>query len=182
MSRHNPKPNSGHIFDRILLGQQLVLPGFSFIVLFVLYWILSPWTGANDDGSLSGLGEWLAFGVELSLWLCGALLVSRLTALLLWDGLLSRTFDGHIPQYLRDVVTGFIFAVTLVLISIHVFRLPVSGVWATSGAIGIVLGLALRNIILDLFTGLSLNIERPFVIGDWVGIEEQGSKPVWPAG
>jgi small-conductance mechanosensitive channel/CRP-like cAMP-binding protein len=146
------------------------------IVLSALYWILSPWTGGNDDGNLSGLGEWLAFAVELSLWLCGAWLVSRLTALLLWDGLLSRTFDGHIPQYLRDVVTGFIFAVTLVLISVHVFRLPVSGVWATSGAIGIVLGLALRNIILDLFTGLSLNIERPFVIGDWVGIEEQGSK------
>jgi len=176
MSRHNPKPQSVRAFDRALAGQQLLLPGMGVIVLSMLYWVLSPWAGGNDDGNLSGFGEWIAFGVELSLWLCGALLVSRLTALLLWDGLLSRSFDGHIPQYLRDVVTGFIFAATAVLISIHVFQLPVSGVWATSGAIGIVLGLALRNIILDLFTGLSLNIERPFVIGDWVSIEEQGSK------
>ncbi|NJN19510.1 MAG: mechanosensitive ion channel, partial [Oscillochloris sp.] len=41
--------------------------------------------------------------------------------------------------------------------------------------IGIVLGLALRNIILDLFTGLTLNIERPFVIGDWVMVQDGGA-------
>jgi small-conductance mechanosensitive channel/CRP-like cAMP-binding protein len=169
-------PKTLHNLGRALVRQHLLTPALSFILLSVLYWIFGPWTEQGNGGYLSGPGQWAAFGVELSLWLYGALLVSRLVALLLWDGLLSQAFDGHIPQYLRDVVSGFIFAVAAVLISIHVFQLPVSGVWATSGAIGIVLGLALRNIILDLFTGLSLNIERPFVIGDWVSIQDQGSE------
>jgi small-conductance mechanosensitive channel len=37
----------------------------------------------------------------------------------------------------------------------------------------IIIGFALRNIILDIFTGLAINIERPYNIGDWIEIHQR---------
>ena len=53
-----------------------------------------------------------------------------------------------------------------------VFQRSVTGIWATSGAVGILLGIALKDVILDVFTGLAMNLDRPFVIGDWVRIHD----------
>jgi small-conductance mechanosensitive channel/CRP-like cAMP-binding protein len=52
-----------------------------------------------------------------------------------------------------------------------VFRFPLQGVMATSGIIAIVLGLALQSTLSDVFSGISLNIERPFQIGDEILLE-----------
>ncbi len=51
------------------------------------------------------------------------------------------------------------------------------GVWAPDnrflcdlGVVGIVVGFALRNTINDVFTGVALNVDRGFKIGDWVTV------------
>ena len=38
--------------------------------------------------------------------------------------------------------------------------------------LGVIIGLALRTVILDLFMGLAIHIERPFKIGDWLMIHQ----------
>ncbi|HLO75770.1 MAG TPA: cyclic nucleotide-binding domain-containing protein, partial [Magnetospirillum sp.] len=52
-----------------------------------------------------------------------------------------------------------------------VFVQPVGGVLATSGLVVAVLGLALRGIIADVFSGIALNMEHPFRVGDWVQLD-----------
>jgi small-conductance mechanosensitive channel len=52
-----------------------------------------------------------------------------------------------------------------------VFEFPIQGVVATSGIIAIVLGLALQGTLSDVFSGISLNIEKPFQIGDEILLE-----------
>jgi len=49
-----------------------------------------------------------------------------------------------------------------------VFKEPVSTLLATSGVLAVVLGLALQNTLGDLFSGLAINIERPYGAGDWI--------------
>jgi small-conductance mechanosensitive channel len=49
--------------------------------------------------------------------------------------------------------------------------LPLQGLLATSGIIAIVLGLALQSTLSDVFSGISLNIEKPFRIGDEILLE-----------
>jgi RNase P/RNase MRP subunit p29 len=53
-----------------------------------------------------------------------------------------------------------------------VFDKSITGIWATSGVFGIVLGIALRNVILDVFIGLSMHVEQSFRIGDWVMVHQ----------
>jgi hypothetical protein len=53
-----------------------------------------------------------------------------------------------------------------------VFDQSVTGIWATSGVVSIVIGIALRNVILDVFIGLAMHIEKSFRIGDWVMVHQ----------
>lgn len=46
-----------------------------------------------------------------------------------------------------------------------------NGIWAATGALGVVVGLALRNIILDVFMGLAGQVDRPYQIGDYIMLQ-----------
>ena len=58
------------------------------------------------------------------------------------------------------------------------FQLSLQGLLATSGIIAIVLGLALQSTLGDVFSGISLSIEKPYRIGDEIlldgGAERRG--------
>jgi small-conductance mechanosensitive channel len=51
-----------------------------------------------------------------------------------------------------------------------VFNQPVTAFWAASGAVGVVIGFALQNLILDTFSGLAIHLERPFKVGAWINV------------
>jgi CRP-like cAMP-binding protein len=53
-----------------------------------------------------------------------------------------------------------------------VLDLPVRGLLATSGAVAIILGLALQSSLGDVFSGIVLNIERPYRVGDWIMVDD----------
>ena len=71
-------------------------------------------------------------------------------------------------RFLQDIVAGFIYIGAVVAIIAYVFDLPVGGLLAASGVIAIVLGLALQSTLGDVFSGIVLNLARPYHPGDWV--------------
>jgi small-conductance mechanosensitive channel/CRP-like cAMP-binding protein len=114
----------------------------------------------------------LEYGTKIGLWFSAAFFLNRLIAVLFWDGIVPRTIKGQVPRLLKDITAFVIYTIAATGVMSVVFHKPVTGFWATSGAVGVVLGIALRNIILDLFTGLAVNIDRPYSIGDWIMIVE----------
>ena len=88
----------------------------------------------------------------------------------LWKGVLRGIV---LPRLLTDAAAGLVWLIAVLAVVSIVFRLPVTGLLATSGVVAIVLGLALQNTLADLFSGIALNISAPFRIGDW--IETEGS-------
>lgn len=66
---------------------------------------------------------------------------------------------------------GFAFVALLVCVQI-LFSQAFSGFLALSGILGVVIGLALRPIILDIFSGLSTNMEAAFQLNDWITVED----------
>jgi small-conductance mechanosensitive channel len=106
------------------------------------------------------------FGVAW--WLLGAWLLKSL-----FDLILRRTVfpdDGapHSRRLFADLASGLIYVVAILGIFDMVFKQPISGLLATSGVVAIVLGLALQNTLGDVFSGLAINIERPFRAGHWI--------------
>ncbi|MFC0402170.1 mechanosensitive ion channel family protein [Paraburkholderia rhizosphaerae] len=75
-------------------------------------------------------------------------------------------------QLIRDIIRAVIFVGAGVAAIAHVLELPVRGLLATSGAVAVVLGLAVQSTLSDVFSGVVLNATEPFEIGDWVFIGE----------
>jgi small-conductance mechanosensitive channel len=74
-------------------------------------------------------------------------------------------------KLLSDIIAASIYVCSALAMMGFVFGLSLQGVLATSGIIAIVLGLALQSTLGDLFSGLSLSIEKPYRIGDEIRLE-----------
>lgn len=113
-----------------------------------------------------------SYTLQIGIFLSAAYLVNRLLDVFLWEGFVQRRLGIPAPRLVRDLLTAFIYIVAATSIAAVVFARPVAGIWASLGALSVVIGLALRDVILDLFVGIAVNVERSFKIGDFVMIQQ----------
>ena len=147
------------------------------VVIFLLF--LAATLYVDDMISQFGsdiIGRFQFYVLRIGIWLSTAYLINRLAIILVWDRLATKAIGAAAPQLLRQVCTLLIYIIAVTGIIGIVFKRSITGFWATSGAVGLILGLALRSIILDVFTGLAVNIERPFKIGDWIMVHRPGQE------
>lgn len=112
------------------------------------------------------------YGVQIGMWLSAAFLVQRMISVFLWDGLIAGISGRPVPRLPKDVTAILIFFFATVGVLATVFDQSVTGIWATSGIVSVIIGFALRNVILDVFIGLAMHVERSFQIGDWVMLHQ----------
>ncbi len=88
-------------------------------------------------------------------------------------------------RLIQDLVVGMIYTGTALSVVANVFSVPVGTLIATSGVFAIILGLAMQSTLSDVFSGIALNIGRPYAIGDWIvlkdGIEGRVIETNWRA-
>jgi small-conductance mechanosensitive channel len=140
--------------------------------------------------ALHGRGLWIAlagadtagrsalfdYAIPTALWLAGAWAVSRLVDGLVWDQLTRSGFGRAVPRLMRDALTLIVFMAALGGILANVFGYPLTGFFAASSVMALVIGLALRNVILDIFTGLAINLDRSYQIDDWIEVHHRDFK------
>jgi small-conductance mechanosensitive channel len=114
----------------------------------------------------------LAQVLEVVWWLQGA----RLVTVMLDRAVLPETW--HKERLFQDVLGALVFLAAAVGAIAFVLQLPVRGLLATSGALAVVLGLAIQSTLNDVFSGVVLNATQPFHIGDWVTIGDVEGKVV----
>jgi small-conductance mechanosensitive channel len=74
-------------------------------------------------------------------------------------------------KLIQDLLAGLIYLFAGFAIIAYVFDLPIQGLLATSGAVAIILGLALQSTLGDVFSGVVLSFSRPYRPGDWISLE-----------
>lgn len=75
-------------------------------------------------------------------------------------------------RLLQDLIVAVIYVGTFLSIIAYVFSVPVGTLVATSGVFAIILGLALQNTLSDVFSGIALNLGRPYSVGDWIVLDD----------
>ena len=116
--------------------------------------------------------NFVEYGVQIGVWLSAAFLMNRMIGVLFWDGFIGRLSDRPVPRLPRDLTAMVLFSVAVLAIISTVFQRDITSMLAASGVFGVIIGLALRTVILDLFMGLAIHIERPFKLGDWLMIHQ----------
>ncbi|KAA0945543.1 mechanosensitive ion channel [Pseudomonas sp. ANT_H14] len=106
-----------------------------------------------------------ATALQIGWWLFAA---RTLTVLL---GALMMQRVGHTGRLLQDLMGAVIFLIAIIAAMAYVLDLPVKGVLATSGAVAIIVGLALQSTLSDVFSGIVLNTTKPYQLDDWISID-----------
>jgi small-conductance mechanosensitive channel/CRP-like cAMP-binding protein len=75
-------------------------------------------------------------------------------------------------RLIQDLVVAVVYLGVLLSIFAFVFGVPIGGLLATSGIIAIILGLALQSTLSDVFSGIALTLGRPYVLGDWISLND----------
>ncbi|HVE07628.1 MAG TPA: mechanosensitive ion channel family protein [Paraburkholderia sp.] len=151
-----PQSEVARLFVRLLLFTVLSY------VLFASG--LSPFSQAPGFGSmpLHVLGQVL----EIVWWLNGARLLGQALDTLL----LPRRWRRQ--RLFQDVFGAVVFLAAVVASLGFVLELPVRGLVATSGALAIVVGLAIQSTLSDVFAGIVINTTEPYEVGDWVEMSD----------
>jgi len=108
-------------------------------------------------------------------WVVPAVLVIRTIERFVWIPL-EVLSNRIIPNIVRRLVALIILFLALSGIVAFVFDQKLTGLLATSGMVAMIVGLAAQMNISNLISGIVLNIERPFRIGDWIKIGENRGK------
>jgi small-conductance mechanosensitive channel/CRP-like cAMP-binding protein len=148
--------------------KRLLAPVVAVAIFAALVMVAPALMHAAGEGPAARLGRVAAYVIQVGLWLSLAFLLIRLLDVLFWDRIFGRLRGREVPRLLKDSVAILVVLIAGGGILAFVFDQSVTGVWATSGALGIVIGLALRSIILDIFSGLAIDVDQSYRIGDYV--------------
>lgn len=134
---------------------------------------------------LSALGALLAFGrdnvptVAFDLVSSATAVLTTVVLFALFEALvLARPWDPKrgpfIPKLARDIVRLALVAAVVLVLAHTVFAQPLDKLLLSSTALLAVIGLALQDVLKNLFAGVSLQSEKTFATGDWLMIDGLG--------
>jgi small-conductance mechanosensitive channel len=92
-----------------------------------------------------------------------------------WDFYFEQRKQTPVPHFLREVVALLIFLIALLIVlsvGYHAER-ELKGVLAGSGIAAIILGFAGQNLFGGMIAGMSIQINRPYKVGDWLQVGER---------
>jgi small-conductance mechanosensitive channel/CRP-like cAMP-binding protein len=144
----------------------LIVSSVFFCILTALLIIhhINPFVAAASGG----ISQSIIIGcVKAIWWLGGARLFSNAIRLFL---IFER--KPHEGRLLQDLLVGLVYLGSALSIAAYVFNVPVGTLIATSGVFAIVLGLALQSTLSDVFSGIALNVARPYSVGDWIVLDD----------
>jgi len=102
-------------------------------------------------------------------WIIPAILVNLASEHFIWTPIEQRT-SRQIPNIVRLFLAFIIYFFAVVGIIAFVYDQQLTSILATSGVIAMIIGLAIQINISNIFSGIAINMERPFRLRDWVKI------------
>jgi small-conductance mechanosensitive channel len=77
-----------------------------------------------------------------------------------------------LPRLGRDILRAVAFIVGALITLQLVFNISPSSILISSTVVSAVIGLALQDVLRNVFAGISLQIERPFEVGHWIQLSD----------
>jgi small-conductance mechanosensitive channel/CRP-like cAMP-binding protein len=133
-------------------------------------WIGGPYL-AKQTGSqlIQGLAEDVARVFGVLWWLILGFIALVTLERFVWRGLDAR--EVAVPKLLKDVIRALVAILSLFGVISAAFDQPLTGLLAASGVLAVVIGFAMQSTLADLFSGIAINIERPYRVGHWIQID-----------
>jgi small-conductance mechanosensitive channel/CRP-like cAMP-binding protein len=114
----------------------------------------------------------LLFILWLLVWFCLLVFSIKTLAYFIFDFLLLKKQGIRYPKLVKDVLVFILYIVGILLILNYYLNIKITVLLASSAVLTVVIGFALQDILGNLFSGIILNFEDSFKLGDWVRISK----------
>src|SRR5438094_8678239 len=143
---------------RLGLVFRLFSLALAFYAAIVVYGVHAPWRRHVGAAAI----------------LLSTALVVALINRYIWDLYFEKKRQTPIPHFLREVVSGIIFLVVLLFVLSYGYHAEaqLTGLLAGSGVVAIIVGFAGQNLFAGIIGGISIQINRPYKVGDWLQLGE----------
>lgn len=133
------------------------------------------WLAVPPFAMMGGI-EWLDSPTRPLIRLLAALWWILLAVLLIvnierfvWASLARR--GVIVPRLMIDLARALVIVFTGLGIVSAIFEQTIAGLLAASGLFAVVMGFALQSTLGDMFSGIAINMQRPYRVGDWVQVD-----------
>ncbi len=121
-------------------------------------------------GKLAPDGSSFQRTIEFFFWFFVLASCGRSVVLLSVDVVFGRKTHRSAPRIFRDLTQALVYVVVL-LLTLRAIGVEPSSLLTTSALLTAVVGLALQDTLGNLVSGLALQMQRPFEVGDWIQFE-----------
>jgi len=142
---------------------------FSFIILIYSEPLFLTYFGNNENLSYFST---IKLVYDILWWIVPATLINLAVKRFIWAPLEQKT-NRNIPKIVTNSVIFFVYLLTVFGIIAYVFDQKLTSLLATSGVLAMIIGLAIQVNITNIFSGIVINIEQPFRVGDWIKIDHK---------
>jgi small-conductance mechanosensitive channel/CRP-like cAMP-binding protein len=97
-----------------------------------------------------------------------AFLFGLVRALVITADLFARRRQSDFSTIFRDLTTLLVYGIVILVVARTELNVDITPLLATSALVTAVIGLALQETLGNVFSGLSLQLQKPFEPGDWV--------------
>ena len=88
------------------------------------------------------------------------------------DLVITRRREAPFPAIIRDILVVILYLVALFVV-LGNQGLDLTAILASAGFVGLFVGLAMQDTLGNLVSGLAMQMEKPFDVGDWVKFSDQ---------
>jgi small-conductance mechanosensitive channel/CRP-like cAMP-binding protein len=153
------KRRKNPLVPTLQLVKNFVLPTFTLMVLVPIFFTF------DRQGILSKI-------LATLFWLSVVNVVLSAIQLSLFEGEKLGSWQSRFPKFLIQVCRLLSVLLTGGLILSYLWGVDLTGFFWALGAVFLVVGLALKEPLGGILTGLMLGFERPFKVGDWLKVGE----------
>ena len=120
----------------------------------------------------------LKYVLGVAAFLSLAVLAQRIIRYVIFDGIIASATGAPVPKLLSQISGLLIFIIATSACAGIVFDQDLTVLWAASGVAGLVLGMALKELLQDVFAGIALNIDRAVRIGEYIQLHKAGDAKI----
>ncbi|MBN1425766.1 mechanosensitive ion channel [Candidatus Fermentibacteria bacterium] len=121
-----------------------------------------PLTGAETVRAVNGV---------LALWVL--ILVIQFLEPFLFAWMVPASRRKSFPTILRDMVRVFLMIIVVMSVLKTGFGVGLGHLLTTSAILSAVIGLALQSTLNNILAGITIFVEKPFEVGDWIGLGDR---------
>jgi small-conductance mechanosensitive channel/CRP-like cAMP-binding protein len=129
--------------------------------------------GRHLDVNIGGVD--ITFRREMGVIMCffGALFIIALVDRYVWDLYFKQKHRVKVPKFLSEVVTLLIITTSVIVIVEFGYHLDIKGLVIGPSVIAVIVGLAMQDLLGNIFAGLALQFSKAFKDGDWLYVNDK---------